>query len=78
MEKKLTFTRWLCYSHTKDAFRMNNGLYTKDPNRAKVYLRRPSTASYLSSLRIVPVKLECVIALESLTYTKISGNEADE
>lgn len=76
MENTSTFVRWLCYSHTKDGFRMGNGSYTKDANKAKIYLRKPSKKSYGTSLMIIPVKIECVIDLESLTYTKLSGNEA--
>ncbi|MBV36219.1 MAG: hypothetical protein CMP47_12345 [Rickettsiales bacterium] len=75
MEKTATFTRWLCYSHAKDGFKMGNGSFTKDANRAKVYLRKPSTKSYVKSLQIVPVKIECTIDLEALTYTKITGSE---
>lgn len=74
MEKTATFTRWLCYSHTKDGFRTSSG-YTKDANKAKVYIRKPSPGMFGRSLKIVPVKIECVIDLEALTYTKISGNE---
>lgn len=74
MDTKATFTRWLCYSHTQDGFKTNSG-YTKDANKAKIYLRRPSGAMFGRSLKIVPVKIECVIDLEALTYTKISGEE---
>jgi len=76
MKNTATFTRWLCYSHTKDGFRQANGSFSKDPNRAKIYLRKPSKNSYGSSLSIIPVMIECVIDLEALTYTKISGNQA--
>lgn len=78
MAKTAIFTRWLCYSHKKDAFKMGNGAFTKDPNKAKVFIRRPSAKQYRSSLCIVPVKIECVIDLEALAYTKLSGNEANE
>jgi hypothetical protein len=74
MDKTATFTRWLCFSVTKDGFRTGSG-FTKDPNRAKVYLRKPSAKSYSRSLAVVPVKIECTIDLEALTYTKISGTE---
>lgn len=76
MDQLHTFVRWLCYSHTLDGFRMNNGRYTKDVNKAKVYLRKPSRTTYAKSVNAIPIRIECTIDLESLTYTKISGNEA--
>lgn len=76
MEQTHTFVRWLCYSHYYDGFRMNNGMYTKDVNKAKVYLRKPSKRSYPTSANVTPFMIECTIDLASLTYTKISGTES--